>query len=664
MADQRPEIRALLTSEAIEHIGFRLALRGFDTHQVREYLRSVADHVRSLQAQIDELNRKLRDAENRAENPVLDDTKLAAALGEETARILRSAHEAAADIRGRAEEHVERVVQQARDDSQRLTDEAANILEVRRAAADAEANEILRAANDEASRVTAESTAAAAAIVAEAEAAATEAVERAKAERNEVLSDVRYRRRVANTQIEQLRAGRERLLQAYDVVRNTLDTVTAELDVADVEARAAADEVGRRMNAAIDPLRADSLASTPLVDLPVAEPEPESPPAPPAAPTPSSPDPAPAAAPAPMTIVKDNASRSGRPHRRGGKGARPPVLATPKPEQKMEAVVEAAAVPEPESTPAPVPTPEPVAAPEPAAEVVDDAPAPSAADALFDRLRTERAETVAAAKETLDAEKAEKAEKAKRAKPKPAAEPEPEPAAASEAAAEPDPVVADAELVRRVTARDETCSGLGEHLSRRIKRALQDEQNLVLDRLRSVRGSVNADSALGAESEHLASYVAIAEPALADAARAGAAITGRPIDVPAELVARVANDLAVELVLPLRRQLDERLHEAAAVGDDQVTASDRVSSAYREAKTQRVARLAGDWLLHAWAVGVHAATAAGTPGVWSSDPAKACCTDCDDNGLAGAVPAGTAFPTGHLHPPAHPGCRCVVVPTT
>ncbi len=629
MADQRPEIRALLTSEAIEHIGFRLALRGFDTTQVREYLRSVAEHVRGLQAQIDELGRQLRDAEARADNPVLDDSKLAGALGDETARILRSAHEAAADIRGRAEEHVERVVQQARDDSQRLTNEAANILEVRRTAADAEAAEILRAANDEAVRVTAESTAAAAAIVAEAQAAATETVERAKAERNEVLSDVRHRRRVANTQIEQLRAGRERLLQAYDVVRSTLDTVTAELDVADVQAKAAAEEVGRRMNAAIDPLRADSLASTPMVDLP---PEP-----------------------------KPREEIPSRPHRKGKKGARPPVVVVepapvvavqPAPEPEPGSASEPGPLPEPvvavEPAPAPAPEPEPAVEPvvavasepepepEPIAEPLPEPSNASTADGLFERLRHDRAESVAAAKETLQ---------------------QPKPKKAKPAPPEEDP------LSKRVAARDETCSGLSEHLARRIKRALQDEQNLVLDRLRSVRGSVNADSALGAESDHLSTYMAIAEPALADAARAGAAITGTPVDVRDELVARVANDLAMELVLPLRRQLDERLHEAAAVGDDQITASDRISSAYREAKTQRVARLANDWLLSAWAVGVHAATKPGTPGVWASDPAKPCCTDCDDNGLAGAVPAGTPFPTGHLHPPAHPGCRCVVVPT-
>jgi hypothetical protein len=235
-------------------------------------------------------------------------------------------------------------------------------------------------------------------------------------------------------------------------------------------------------------------------------------------------------------------------------------------------------------------------------------------------------------------------------------EPEPEPV----------PVVDERtlEAERRVAARTETCTALEEHLTRRIKRALQDEQNVVLDRLRSVRGTVNADAALGSEADHIASYMAIVEPALADAARAGAAIAGKPIDVPDAVVATVANDLAMELVLPLRRRLDERLHEAAAVGDDQITASDRVSSAYRETKTQRTGRLASEWLVAAWAAGVHAATAAGTPGTWLSDPANPCCTDCDDNGLAGDVPAGTPFPTGHLHPPAHPGCRCIVVPLT
>lgn len=624
MADRRPEIRALLTSEAIEHITFRVALRGYDTAQVREYLKSVADHVRTLQGQTDMLTMQLREAEARADHPVIGPDQLTSALGEETARILKSAHEAADDIRGRAEEHVERVVQQARDESSRLTAEAASILDVRRTAAEAEAAEILRVARDEAKRLVEEATAAAAATTSGAAESALKAVEDAKAERNEVLSDVRRRRRVANTQIEQLRAGRERLLQAYEVVRSTLEQVTNELDVADVEAKAAAEEVGRRMNAAIDPLRADALGAAPVVDL--TEPEP------------------PKAVEAPKLVEQPKPKHESRPHRKGGKGARPPVVKVEEPprDPNLPKIGDTRPAPAPVvvEVPKPEPIPEPVVEPEPVvAEVVEEPvveepkPEPDKAEGLFDRIRKEQEEQAAA-------------------EPEPTPEPEPEPEKPVGLAAE------------RVAARNATCGALEDHLTRRVKRALQDEQNLVLDRLRSVRGSLNADAALGAESEHLTTYATIVEPALADAARAGAAAAGNPIEVPADLVAAVANDLAMELVLPLRRQLDERLHEATAVGDDQITASDRVSSAYREAKTHRVGRLSADWLVAAWSVGVHAATKPGAPGEWAADPAKPCCTDCDDNGLAGGVPKGTAFPTGHLHPPAHPGCRCVVVPTT
>jgi hypothetical protein len=37
------------------------------------------------------------------------------------------------------------------------------------------------------------------------------------------------------------------------------------------------------------------------------------------------------------------------------------------------------------------------------------------------------------------------------------------------------------------------------------------------------------------------------------------------------------------------------------------------------------------------------------------------CPDCDDNALEPTV-KGEAFPTGQPHPPAHPGCRCLLVP--
>src|SRR5439155_15067260 len=57
------------------------------------------------------------------------------------------------------------------------------------------------------------------------------------------------RRRIAHLQVEQLRAGRERLLEAYRVVRRTLDEATDELSVAEAEARIAAENAARRVSA-------------------------------------------------------------------------------------------------------------------------------------------------------------------------------------------------------------------------------------------------------------------------------------------------------------------------------------------------------------------------------------------------------------------------------
>ena len=85
----------------------------------------------------------------------------------------------------------------------------------------------------------------AAALVQDAAQKGQESIEAAEVVRETFLTDLTRRRKLATVQIEQLRAGRERLLDAYLVVRRTLDEVTGELQRADAEARAAAVAVGR-----------------------------------------------------------------------------------------------------------------------------------------------------------------------------------------------------------------------------------------------------------------------------------------------------------------------------------------------------------------------------------------------------------------------------------
>jgi len=66
---------------------------------------------------------------------------------------------------------------------------------------------------------------------------------------------------------------------------------------------------------------------------------------------------------------------------------------------------------------------------------------------------------------------------------------------------------------------------------------------------------------------------------------------------------------------------------------------------------------------HATTAFVRGAVAAAPDGIslrWIVDD-EVPCPDCDDNALAGPTPKGQKFPTGQLHPPAHQGCRCVLV---
>src|SRR4051812_23354143 len=101
MAD---ESRFVITSEPnlgpeqVARRGFNTVFRGFDPAEVRAFLQKVADELTAARDRERELLRRVEDAERRDPAEPLDEAMLTAALGEETARVLRSAREAAADI--------------------------------------------------------------------------------------------------------------------------------------------------------------------------------------------------------------------------------------------------------------------------------------------------------------------------------------------------------------------------------------------------------------------------------------------------------------------------------------------------------------------------------------------------------------------------------------
>ena len=221
------------------------------------------------------------------------------------------------------------------------------------------------------------------------------------------------------------------------------------------------------------------------------------------------------------------------------------------------------------------------------------------------------------------------------AEPSGEAEAEPTEAEPTEADAPPGP---DDALIAR---RDELLGPVLARLSRTVKRALGDDQNRLLDQLRSAP-SQSVDELLGSEEEHLTVFATPASGHLGEAFTAGVAFAGRgePAATESDAVEQSVAGLAHVIVTMLRRQIEDGGGELA----------DRVGAAFREWRGERVERLAGDYATQAFSSGVTESVADGKVR-WVVTSADGC-SDCEDNALAGAVSAAETFPTGHAHPPA------------
>lgn len=209
--------------------------------------------------------------------------------------------------------------------------------------------------------------------------------------------------------------------------------------------------------------------------------------------------------------------------------------------------------------------------------------------------------------------------------------------------------------------RDAVLAGISRDLTRHLKLALSDEQNLVLEGQRDQRSRQpkRAPGALWSELEASDRYEQAARRELTGALEAGwgAVRSGSDERPDPALLDPVVDDLCRLLTGPLR----ERLRRALDDGGD--GAAERVRNLYRETRTEQVGPLAEHGALAAFATGQHAAAGrlpAG-PDVRVRWAFEDCVPDCYDNFLAGALPLDATFPTDHRHPPAFPGCRCLLI---
>ncbi len=611
-----------LTPDDVARHSFGTVRRGFDPNEVRAYLESLAASLRGVAERERGLLDELSEAEYRAAHPVLDEATLTAALGTETARVLHSAHEVAAEMVAKSEAEANRLLSEAREEIQQSRAQTEARLAEQAAAIEATATELRERADQHAAAATDKAQREAAALLEQAREQCRAMVEEAQGLRARVLADLSKRRKVLHAQIEQLRAGRERLAETVYDVRRSVDEIAADLFAAEDNARLAAEAAGREALERTEPDTPEELAAQLLadeqegtesvsIDIPLDDPR--------AAAGASQPEIETVETVEVIEITEIVVADEGEP------------AAAPEEVDALFAKLRAAAeAPESEPPPAPEPVPE-SKVPEPPGEE-PKAPKKAAAPTAD---AGSGAETGAAKGDRGRAE------------------------GTSDDEDDEGPPEERSPLAIR---RDELIAPIVTTLARRLKRTLQDSQNDLLDSLRSNGSQWSADL-LPDETEHVDAVSTAAMPALEQSAAAGVSFTGlKGASGPkADVLLGIAHGLAEAVVGPLRRRL--------AAGDglegaEESVVAEHVGSAFREWKGERVERLAGDHVVAAFSAGTIAAAhgAGPSPLEWVavSDSGDAPCPDCEDNGLNGSQAPGEEFPTGHRYPPAHPGCRCLL----
>ncbi|MEO5678411.1 MAG: DivIVA domain-containing protein, partial [Acidimicrobiales bacterium] len=238
---------------------FPTSFRGFDPAEVRGYLAQVASALAAGSTREAALHDDLARTRATLANPALDESVLLASLGEEAGRVLQTAKEAAADIRGKADANAAVALDQAHSEAERIRAEALaaagrvvrdaeGVLDIRTGEAEEAAARVLQAAEEEAARVKDAGLVEARSMVAE-----------ARAVRERMLGDLKRRVQRGEATVEVLRVGRERLLEAFGVVKDRLDDASHALATAEARARQEAEEgaqqVGLEAAAVVDRLQ-------------------------------------------------------------------------------------------------------------------------------------------------------------------------------------------------------------------------------------------------------------------------------------------------------------------------------------------------------------------------------------------------------------------------
>ena len=618
---------------AVGSAAFPTSRRGFDQAEVRDFLKMVAAEMARLQERERFLESEMRAMQTRGLSAPgrLDEETVTTLLGEEAARVLTAARDASTQIRDRAEESATRLVKDAAEDAVRIRESA--VLEAARIRDDsgADAESEIEMAKQQ----------------------GRDMVNEAREYREKVLSELSRRRDAARSQIEQLLHGRDRLMNAFERARIASEDVIGGLTDAHDEPEFIVDlspttgpvpiinsehpsvKVFDREEVIVEEEPSEIISNVVIFDheseaeviseevsvevihevqiVDVLHP----------VHTPSD------IAPSVEDVVSAEPAETPQTNVVSlfGRGRRSVDM----PEIEIEVEIEK-------------PAEKAVVVPTVKKDVV-------AVDDIFAKLRAGSTADVAAKAATASEIVKDEKPAVKTAAPK----------AEKKAKAKPAAPVVD---LARFEERTEELSPVVVAMARKLKRVLADEQNTVLGHVRAKKTSLDIDAVLGTEAEHSARYaVAVAEDSMA-AASAGAksvkAAGGSSRRVTQKAIAAHAvSSITAGLVAGFRE--DARIAIGEAEGDREVLLG-LIRDVYRSWKTERIDSHVDDIACSSYSHGAYLALEPGSKITWMAEPDTNCCSECEDNSLGGSVVRGDDFPTGHSHPPAHAGCRCLVAP--
>ncbi len=632
---------------AVGSAQFDVTRRGFDQGQVRDFLRMVSAELARLQEREKFLESEMRAMQTRglSDPGVLDEATVTTLLGEETARVLSVAREAAQQMRDRAAETAERMVRDAASEVARLREEAEIEASRRRIDASSDSESEIELAKQQ----------------------GREMVNEARAYREKLLAELAVRRELARQQIEELIRHRDRLKSAFARASEAASGVVGDLtdfDVAAEEFQQAVpvgnepkpismiephqivspnvlpfdrekfeDDAEQQTPTSIEELKQNTpetvapvietrIVETPVTETPVVE---------------TSSKIAPTKLPETQTSESepDDGHRAkivqmfGRTSRRLH-----PSTDTPQAQTQTPETLEAS---EPEKVVEPT-----LIISKPAG--VAQGQKKSSVDDLFAKLRQAGAETVASSVKGTKTSSTKNVDTPKKVE-------------------VPTPVKPDPEMFDR---RNSALVSVDEVVAKKLKRVLADEENAMLNYLQSKKAQVALEKVLPSFENQLQNFVEATSKDLIEAAMSGAQSLSKSLK--ADLRKKVSNTtvmqvmskkLADDIVYPLRERIQKCVENS---GGDTSEMSSLIRSVYREWKMQQVDKLVGDISRLAYSRGAYLVLDKGAKVCWMVDPNGPPCADAEDNSLAGEISCGEKFPTGHEHPVIHSGCKCLVVP--